>query len=57
MYSYSGIGSIERTLSECDHNMQDSLAATLSDSREQAESTYDLRTACEKKAAALHFAP
>ena len=36
--------------------MKDSLAATPCDSWEQAESTYDLWTACEKKAAALLFA-
>ena len=36
--------------------MKDSLAAALRHSREQAQSTYDRRTACEKKAAALRLA-
>ena len=43
------------SLSECDDSMKDTLAAILCDSWEQAENTYDLRTACEKKVAALHF--
>ena len=36
--------------------MKDSLAAALRHSREQAQSTYDRRTASEKKAAALRLA-
>lgn len=42
--------------SECTDSMKDSLAAALRHSREQAQSTYDRRTACEKKAAALRLA-
>lgn len=44
------------TLSECDDALKDSLAAALRHSREQAQTTYDRRTASEKKAAALHLA-
>ncbi|CAH3168253.1 unnamed protein product, partial [Porites evermanni] len=42
--------------SECTDSMKDSLAAALRHSREQAQSTYDRRTASEKKAAALRLA-
>ncbi|CAH3192993.1 unnamed protein product, partial [Porites evermanni] len=42
--------------SECTDSMKDSLAAALRHSREQAQSTYDQRTASEKKAAAVRLA-
>ena len=41
---------------DCDDSMKDSLAAALRHSREQAQRTYDRRTANEKKAAALELA-
>jgi len=41
---------------ECDDNMKDSLAAALRHSREQAQTTYDRRTANERKSAALELA-
>ena len=42
--------------SECSDRMKDSLAAALRHSREQAQSTYDRRTANQKKALALELA-
>ena len=42
--------------SGCDDRMKESLAAALRHSREQAQHTYDRRTANEKKAAALELA-
>lgn len=42
--------------SDCDDTLKDSLAAALRHSREQAQNTYDRRTANEKKAAALDLA-
>ena len=42
--------------SSCDDSLKDSLAVALRHSRQQAQSTYDRRTANQKKAAALQFA-
>ena len=42
--------------SDCDDAMKDSLAVALRHSREQAQSTYDRRTANQKKAPAVQFA-
>ena len=41
---------------DCDDSMKDSLAAALRHTREQAQRTYNRRTANEKKAAALELA-
>lgn len=48
--------SFPSTSRECDDNMKDSLAAALRHSREQAQTTYDRRTANERKSAALELA-
>ena len=45
-----------RSHSDCDDTLKDSLATALRHSREQAQNTYDWRTANEKKAAALDLA-
>ena len=42
--------------SNCSDSLKDSLAVALRHSREQAQTTYDRRTANQKKAAALQFA-
>ena len=42
--------------SDCNDAMKDSLAVALRHSREQAQSTYDRRTANQKKEAAVRFA-
>ena len=44
------------TLGHCDDVLKDSLAAILRHSRDQVQTTYDRRTANEKKAAALELA-
>ena len=54
--SYNPCLSFLLTLSHCDDALKDSLAAALRHSRDQAQTTYDRRTAIEKRAAALELA-